>query len=272
MSNPKLRYRKIAMPKVDDLVVISLSRKDDTRLCIVRSVDGDAFLCADVDNPNNQFERTISSPIGGSKAWGWESESVEAVRLMEASFELEDIPEFYYAAVAGETDAAGALRNMLECHVRPDGTADLDAIAREAIGIVPFLLALLPPPWADLEKKLRWQAQQEVALLKDENIVANTTIVDQNVWRKFRDTSFGTEPTTPEARQLLGLDVATPEPKTVYKWFGNDYYFDDNAVGSVSQIYNGKWVACCEKDDFPQIELTEAEARAWVEAQFNTQK
>ena len=113
---------------------------------------------------------------------------------------------------------------------------------------------------------------RDVALLKDENILANTTSVDESVWRKFRDTAFGTEPQTPEARKMLGL--VKPEPEPVYKWVGNDYYFGGELVAYIFRtVFLDTWVAqtASEPRRIPELG-TEAAARSWVEAQFNQTK
>jgi hypothetical protein len=113
---------------------------------------------------------------------------------------------------------------------------------------------------------------RDVALLKDENILANTTSVDESVWRKFRDTAFGTEPQTPEARKLLGLGaqpVATPEPEPVYEWHGNSYRLAGNTKGMLCYGLDsviGVAGQSCKVFD------TEAAARSWVEAQIKTPK
>jgi hypothetical protein len=67
--------------------------------------------------------------------------------------------------------------------------------------------------------------------------------------------------------------VATPEPEPVYKWVGNDYCVGDAAVGQVGIIYTDQWIGLCDNYPYQSERLaTKAEARAWVEAQFNTPK
>jgi len=79
------------MPKVGDWVVITLSGPSDQRLCQVRSVDGDAFLCGCEGNAT-RFERTISSPLAGRKSWCFADPAVEAQRLQEAAWRADTSP------------------------------------------------------------------------------------------------------------------------------------------------------------------------------------
>lgn len=68
---------------------------------------------------------------------------------------------------------------------------------------------------------------RDVALLKDDRIIRSHPAAKMDHIGALMK-MFGTDPQTPEARKLLGLDVeptdpqpmATPEP--VYEWVGND--------------------------------------------------
>jgi hypothetical protein len=121
---------------------------------------------------------------------------------------------------------------------------------------------------------------RDVAFLKDDRILRTTD--STSLWQcaEFTRAVFGTVPQTPEARKMLGLDVEPepvvepePEPEPVYEWVGNDYYFDGGAIGGICQIFTGRWAAFAHRGCVIQsCEDTEAEARAWVEAQFNTPK
>ncbi len=113
---------------------------------------------------------------------------------------------------------------------------------------------------------------RDVALLKDDRIIRSHPAAKMDHISALMK-MFGTEPQTPEARKLLGLDVATPEAEPVYEWIGNDYYYNGKAVGGISQIYNDQWIAICSRRmGTARYEHTEAEARAWVEAQFSNPK
>jgi len=64
----------------------------------------------------------------------------------------------------------------------------------------------------------------------------------------------------------------TPEPEPVYKWQGCAYYCGDKGIGRIAQLFYGGWHASChiKNENKEHFFLIEADARAWVEAQFET--
>ena len=141
--------------------------------------------------------------------------------------------------------------------------AEVSALRQRMDGLTELLEKLATFDTSDVLTAL----VRDVALLKDENILANTTSVDESVWRKFRDTAFGTEPQTPEARKLLGL--VKPEPEPVYEWHSSSYRLAGNTKG---QLCYGLDSVIGVAGQSCKVFDTEAAARSWVEAQFNQTK
>ena len=129
--------------------------------------------------------------------------------------------------------------------------AEVSALRQRMDGLTELLEKLASLDTSDVLTAL----VRDVALLKDDRIIRSHPAAKMDHISALMK-MFGTEPQTPEARKLLGLDVeptdpqpmATPEP--VYEW--------------VAQTAS-------EPRRIPELG-TEAEARAWVEAQFNNPK
>lgn len=128
--------------------------------------------------------------------------------------------------------------------------------------------AKLDRPWEDALARV----ERDVALLMDDRsirLIPASKPVHISAFMQL----FGAELRTPEARKIMGLDVATPEPEPVYKWVGNHYCRDNFRIGTVAILFTGKWAACCETAPaYIDTFATPEDARVWVEAQFNSQK
>jgi hypothetical protein len=110
---------------------------------------------------------------------------------------------------------------------------------------------------------------RDVALLKDDRIIRSHPAAKMDHISALMK-MFGAEPQTPEARKLLGLDVqpvATPEPD--FNWVETACYVDGERWGEAGKTL-GQWVGVVKGATC--ICETQAEARAWVEAQFNNPK
>ena len=110
---------------------------------------------------------------------------------------------------------------------------------------------------------------RDVALLKDDRIIRFHPAAKTDHISALME-MFGTEPQTPEARKLLGLDVqpvATPEPD--FNWVETACYVDGERWGEAGKTL-GQWFGVVKGATC--ICETQAEARSWVEAQFNTPK
>ncbi len=116
---------------------------------------------------------------------------------------------------------------------------------------------------------------RDVALLKDDRVLGYDVSVTLDTARDFSELVFGTDPQTPEARRLLGLDVepTEAEPEPVYEWVGNNFCSGFDPVGQVMLCYSFEWIGLCDRHPHQSPRFkTKSEACAWVEAQFNNPK
>lgn len=148
--------------------------------------------------------------------------------------------------------------------------AEVSALRQRMDGLTELLEKLASLDTSDVLTAL----VRDVALLKDDRIIRSHPAAKMDHISALMK-MFGTEPQTPEARKMLGLDVATPEAEPVYEWIDDKYHFDGKVIGGIYQIYNGEWFAVCQPSQYDwrnHFEMTPAHARAWVEAQFSNPK
>lgn len=143
--------------------------------------------------------------------------------------------------------------------------AEVSALRQRMDGLTELLEKLASLDTSDVLTAL----VRDVALLKDDRIIRSHPAAKMDHISALMK-MFGTEPQTPEARKLLGLDVqpvATPEPD--FNWVETACYVDGERWGEAGKTL-GQWVGVVKGATC--ICETQAEARSWVEAQFNTPK
>ena len=145
--------------------------------------------------------------------------------------------------------------------------AEVSALRQRMDGLTELLEKLASLDTSDVLTAL----VRDVALLKDDRIIRSHPAAKMDHIGALMK-MFGTEPQTPEARKLLGLDVATPEPEPVYEWVNREYLRNHLRIGTIFALFNQRWGACCQDGSFIDTCTSPSEARSWVEAQFNTPK